>query len=147
EEVLGLDVRRTGGACHLEGVEERAVDGQGHHGPLDVGTPGCRGQTVFGGGGDGTGIGADALDRRRDGVVRGEDVEDVQRVELPLTATQREGTRTLQDALRPGAEEAREVDRALLPRALTGEVAREELVERARTVGGGDVFRHPSLQT
>ena len=67
----------------------------------------------------------------------------MQSVELVLTAGERVATGVLERLLRAGAQEPAEVDRTLGARPLTGEVAREELVERLGAVvpgAGGDIF-------
>ena len=141
--MVGVDVGGPGGAGDLEGVEQRALDRARHDGTIDVGGGTGGRQAALGGAGDRGRVGAEP----RDGVARGglpdEHVQDVQRVELALPTAERVASGLLEGLLRAGAQEPAEVDGALGTGALTGEVAREELVERLSAVvpgAGGDIF-------
>ena len=145
EQVLGVDVGRAGGPCHLERVEERALHRRGDHRAVDVGGVGCRGQALLDGAGDRARVGTHPLDGVLGRGFAHQDAQNVERVEFALAAFERVRAGLLQELLRAQAQEAREVDRPRRASALAVEVAREELVERARAalaVLGCEVFGH-----
>ena len=147
EHVLRLDVGRTRRARHLVGVEQRAAGARGDGRGLDVGGLARSGQAGVDGVDDRLRGHPDVADRLVDGVVLDDRAEDVQRVELGLAALEGEAPCALQDALSAHGEEPAEVDRPGLPGLLTGEVAGEELVERARARVGEVVGHVASSQT
>ncbi len=142
EQVLGVDIGRSGRARHLVGVEERSLHRRGDHRAIDMRSVRGRRQPVLRGADDRRRVGADALDRvfRRRTV--DEHTQNVQRVEFLLAPFERVSTCGLQDLLRRRTEESTEVDRSLGAGALAREIACEELVEGAVAFVGGEVFGH-----
>ncbi len=147
EEVLGVDVGGAGRAGDLERVEQRALDGGRDDRAFHSGGGGCGGQPLLGRTGDRGGVGADAGHGLAHGGVVHQDAQHVQCVELTLAALQGEAAGLLKQRLRARAQEPAEVDRTLGAGALTGEIPRQELVERVRAVAGvgGEVFGHSRL--
>jgi hypothetical protein len=147
--VFRVDVGGTCGPGDLVGVEQGSLRGRRDRGVLDARRRRLR-EPLFGGAGDGLGVDAET----RDGVLRGllahDDAQDVERVELVLTAFECEPAGALQDLLRPRGEEAAEVDGARRTRPLALEVSGEEVVERRRSAvccctALGEVFGHVNL--
>ncbi len=146
EQVLGVDVGRTRRAGDLEGVEERTGDGCRHHSAFGLGR-GRRGRKpLLRGLGDRAGVGPDAAHSLAHRFLLDQHVQQMQGIQLVLTASEGEASGALQHVLRARAQEPGEVDRPLRASALTGEVPRDELVERAGGVSvtgeRGEVFGH-----
>ena len=133
--MLGIDVGRSRAARDLHGVEERPLRRRGELGGRPVHGLGGFGQRCLGGCGDIARLDAGALERGLDLFIGRQRVQQVQLVHLGLPASERVGASGLDHRARARAQQTPDVDGARALRALTLQVAREELVEGTGGVG------------
>ena len=129
-------------------MEERALDGRRDDGTVDRRGTARGGQAPLGRAHDRRRTRADTLHGLASRGLVHDHAKNVQSVELALAALERVASGALQDVLRAGAEEPREVDRPLGASALTRHVAGEEIVEctgtavEAVAIRGCDIVGH-----